>query len=91
MMLMAERLQLSRLWSVCAEILEERHRAFVEMEEARKVAALSRPHLNAAVRPGSRVNDVVRPGTRSLAMVSETGNQRATFLAGLRKRGKIKT
>jgi len=79
MMVMAERLKLSRLWTVCAEILEERHRAYVEVEEARRVASLSRPHLNIAVQP--------EMGPR---FVGARTNQRATFLAGSRKRGKIK-
>lgn len=80
MMLMAERLKLSRLWSVCAEILEDRYRVFAEMEEARRVASLARPHLQNAIEPE------VGP-----KLAGAKSNNHVTFLAGSRKRGKIKT
>jgi len=77
MMMMAERLKLSRLWTVCAEILEERHQSYLALEEARRAATMSR----------------IQPGRGVRIATSQTGsrNQRVTFLAGARKRGKFKS
>lgn len=77
MMVMAERLKLSRLWTVCAEILEERHQSYLALEEARRAATMSRIQSGRGVRPN--------PSPAGIR------NQRVTFLAGARKRGKFKS
>ena len=84
MMLMADRLKLSRMWTVCAEILEDRHQNHLLREEARRAATMSR------LQSGLTVQIDPVPSS-SLPMEDELQQQsRSFFVGGVRKRGKMK-
>jgi len=84
MMLMADRLKLSRMWTVCAEILEDRHQNHLLREEARRAATMSRLQSGLTV----QIDPVP---LSSLPMGDKRQQQsRSFFVAGVRKRGKMK-